>query len=114
MLEGIVQFNLNELYAASIDPAEILTAWLGSRWHVAAARTESDAWRKLLLSLTSKVSGLQGLIPRDQVLQAIGDLLGEAEFSCLYQLKKLVRRLCEVQHLLFVTDLSAADCDPIQ
>jgi hypothetical protein len=43
LLEGIVQFNLNELYATGIDPAEILTAWLGSRWHVAAARTESDA-----------------------------------------------------------------------
>jgi len=54
----MVQFNLNEFYAAGMDSAEILTAWLGSRWHVTAARAEPDTGRKLLFSLASKVSGL--------------------------------------------------------
>jgi hypothetical protein len=75
LLEDAAQFDLNELDAASVEAAEVLTAPFGRRRHVATVRAESHPWGDLLLSFTSEVPRLQGLISRDQVLQVIGDLL---------------------------------------
>jgi hypothetical protein len=64
LLEYIVQFCPNELYAAGIDSTKILATLFGTRWHVATVCAKPHAGRELLLSLTSKVPGLQGLIAR--------------------------------------------------
>ena len=56
LLEDVAKIGVDELKAASVDAAQVLTARFGLRRHVAAMRTEPDPRRQPLFSLPPEVS----------------------------------------------------------